>query len=65
MCATSYPGFVLWTVNLPFVNRQIMREFNVHDSLIKWLESVEFKYTLTQPETNAVNFETLFGEIKY
>ena len=42
-----------------------MREFNVHDSLIKWLESVEFKYTLTQPETNAVNFETLFGEIKY
>ena len=26
---------------------------------------LEFKCTSTQPETSSVNFETLFGEIKY
>ena len=30
---------------------------------MEW-KGLEFKSTATQPETSAVNFETLFGEIK-
>jgi len=41
-----------------------MKVFNVHDSLIKLLELVEFNSAPTQPEKR-VNFEALFGEIKY
>jgi len=43
----------------------VIKQFNVHYDLIKWRKCVEFKYTSAQPETSAVNFETLFGEIKY
>jgi len=37
----------------------------VHDYLMKGRKRVEFNSTSTQPEISAVNFETLFGEIKY
>jgi len=47
------------------VNRQIIKVFNVHDYLMKGRKRVEFNSTSTQPEISAVNFETLFGEIKY
>jgi hypothetical protein len=47
------------------VNRQIIKVFNVHDDLMKGRKRVEFNSTSTRRETSAVNFETLFGEIKY
>jgi hypothetical protein len=40
--------------------------FRVGDDLIKWSKKcLEFKSTSTQPETSVINFETIFGEIKY
>jgi len=42
-----------------------MKIFNVHENLLKWCKSVEFNSPSTQPEKSAVNFETLFDEMKY
>jgi len=42
-----------------------MKLFNFRENLIKWRKIVEYNSTSTQPETNAVNFEILFDEIKY
>ena len=50
---------------LILVNRQIIKVFNVHDDLMKGRKRVEFNSASTQAETSAVNFETLFGEMKY
>ena len=55
------------TVGDKFTLRKLafMKILNVHDDLIRWSESVEFNSTSTYPETSAVNFETLFDELKY
>jgi hypothetical protein len=48
------------------VNRQILELFRLHDELLEWRNKcIESKSFCTSPETNAIDFETLYDEIMF
>jgi hypothetical protein len=47
-------------------DRQILKLCNLHDDFIKWRNKCfEFNSFCTPPQTNAIDFETLYDEIMY
>jgi hypothetical protein len=48
------------------IHRQILKLCNLHDEVIQWRNKCfKFNSFCTPPQTNAIDFETLYDEIMY
>ena len=48
------------------IDRQMIKFYRLQNELVEWCNKcVEFRFFCTPPNTNAVDFETLYDELGY